>query len=212
MVCGFALLPEIDDPLPAISHFSDGYWIVGRVCHSHLIHSAHLTQVHCSDQRTHIRLGCRSVGCRLWITPLLWTCNSPEKLRKKPIFQFHLQNAINISDFKGIAHWEKIVSEKYYFQVINHDISYLPFTPVFWHHMTGLFINQFIFLQTIKDLINVLIWIRDHIQNHIQKTNSIKSNFLLFGAWNLLSKVFMKSQNVAKYKIVYRSFLLCRSM
>lgn len=51
---GSGLLPETDDPSPAISHFSDGYWIVGGVCHNHLTHSAHLTQVHCSDRRTHI--------------------------------------------------------------------------------------------------------------------------------------------------------------
>lgn len=46
----------------------------------------------------------------------------------------------------------------YYFQVINHDISCLPFTPIFWHHMIDLFISQlFMFLQTLKELMYVLI-------------------------------------------------------
>lgn len=157
MVGGSGLLSEPDDPSPAISHFSDSSWTVGGVCPYYLTHSAHLAQVHCSDQRTRIhRMPIMDYSSRL----------DPEQLRKKQIFQSHLQNAINISDFEGIAHWEKIVSEKYYFQVINNDISHLSFTPVFWHHMTGLLINQFLFFQTIRGLINVLIWIRDYIQKY----------------------------------------------
>lgn len=62
MVGSPALLPDIDDPSPAISHFSDGHWIVGGVCHHHLTHSAHLAQVQCPGQRGHILL-----GCPLWI-------------------------------------------------------------------------------------------------------------------------------------------------